>query len=208
MRYTSDKFLEIWTTAKGLRKSQLRDDTKQRMNLRNASIFIMPTNDLVPRSKLCCQFKFELCLVCVKVFACVGTNWAFFFKIWTSLFYVFRGEVCEDTLRDFLKNKLKILDEIPFERVHRVGKPNEFNTRPRNIVAKFSFFKDRELVRRRVCPLLSPPPLYTGIPNTLSSSSRKKIHYVVAIGSIFTCGTVIIRQAISWRTSTKSKEFN
>ena len=33
-----------------------------------------------------------------------------------------RGEVCEDTFRDFLKNKLKILDEIPFERVHRVGK--------------------------------------------------------------------------------------
>ena len=60
-----------------------------------------------------------------------------------------RGEVCEDTLRDFLKNKLKILDEIPFERVHRVGKPNEFNTRPRNIDAKFSFFKDRELVRKR-----------------------------------------------------------
>ena len=26
-----------------------------------------------------------------------------------------RGEVCEDTLRDFLKNKLKILDEIPFD---------------------------------------------------------------------------------------------
>ena len=51
-----------------------------------------------------------------------GHKLSIFFKIWTSLFYVFRGEVCEDTLRDFLKNKLKIIDEIPFERVHRVGK--------------------------------------------------------------------------------------
>ena len=52
-----------------------------------------------------------------------------------------RGEVCEHTLEDFLKNELKILDEIPFKRVNRVGKPDEFNTRPRNFVAQFSFLK-------------------------------------------------------------------
>ena len=89
------------------------------------------------------------------------------------------------------------------------GKPNEFNTRPRNIVAKFSFFKDRELVRRRVCPLLSPPPPCIPVFQIhCPAVVEKKIHYVVAIGSIFTCGTVIIRQAISWRTSKKSQEFN
>ena len=33
-----------------------------------------------------------------------------------------RGEVYKYTLRDFLKNKLKIHDEISFEREHRVGK--------------------------------------------------------------------------------------
>ena len=36
---------------------------------------------------------------------------------------------------------------ISFERVHRIGKANEFNERPRNIVAKFSYFKDREYIR-------------------------------------------------------------
>ena len=51
-----------------------------------------------------------------------GHKLSIFFKIWTSPFYVSRGEFCEDTFRDFLKNKLKIIDEIPFERVHRVGK--------------------------------------------------------------------------------------
>ncbi|XP_061179393.1 uncharacterized protein LOC133188019 [Saccostrea echinata] len=60
-----------------------------------------------------------------------------------------REENCEDVLRDFLKTKLKIHDEIPFERVHRLGKPDEFRTKPRNIVAKFSFYKDREFVRKR-----------------------------------------------------------
>lgn len=33
--------------------------------------------------------------------------------------------------------------EISFERVHRMGNYNELNDRPRNIVAKFTFLKDR-----------------------------------------------------------------
>jgi hypothetical protein len=56
---------------------------------------------------------------------------------------------CEQVVRKFLRDKLKITDDISFERVHRIGKPNEFSVKPRNIVAKFSFYKDRELVRRR-----------------------------------------------------------
>ena len=45
-------------------------------------------------------------------------------------------------------------------------------------------------LRTHVVTAFKPRPLYTGIPNTLSSSSRKKVHYLVAIGSIYTCGTV------------------
>ncbi|XP_062574544.1 uncharacterized protein LOC134236388 [Saccostrea cucullata] len=59
------------------------------------------------------------------------------------------NEDCEAVVHQFLVNKLKIRDYISFERVHRMGKPDEFRTRPRNIVAKFSFYKDREFVRRR-----------------------------------------------------------
>ncbi|XP_062570261.1 uncharacterized protein LOC134232323 [Saccostrea cucullata] len=58
-----------------------------------------------------------------------------------------RNENCEVVLRNFIKDKMKIYDYISFERVHRMGKFEEFNTKPRNIVAKFSFFQDREYVR-------------------------------------------------------------
>ncbi|XP_062577804.1 uncharacterized protein LOC134239653 [Saccostrea cucullata] len=61
----------------------------------------------------------------------------------------YRDENCEEVLQYFLKTKLKIYDEIPLERVHRLGKPDEYRTKPRNIVAKFSFYKDREFVRKR-----------------------------------------------------------
>ena len=45
-------------------------------------------------------------------------------------------------------------------------------------------------LRTHVVTAFKPRLLYTGIPNTLSSSIRKKVHYLVAIGSIYTCGTV------------------
>lgn len=53
------------------------------------------------------------------------------------------------TVRQSYTIFLKIDEYISFERVHRMGKPDEFRTKPRNIIAKFSFFKDREFVRRR-----------------------------------------------------------
>ena len=59
-----------------------------------------------------------------------------------------RNEDCEAVLQDFLDRKLNIQD-ISFERVHRMGKYREYSEKPRNIVAKFSFYKDREKVRTR-----------------------------------------------------------
>ena len=43
---------------------------------------------------------------------------------------------------------MKIDREIPFDRVHRLGKYNSKHQYPRPIVTKFTFFKDRELVRK------------------------------------------------------------
>ena len=57
-------------------------------------------------------------------------------------------ENCENKLRDFLKNNLNLdtSHEIRFERVHRLG---PFTTgKCRTIIAKFSFFKEREIVWR------------------------------------------------------------
>ena len=60
---------------------------------------------------------------------------------------------CESKLRDFMTNELKIaqdiVDEIKFERVHRVTPKSTETTPIRNIVAKFTLYKDRELVRRQ-----------------------------------------------------------
>ncbi|WAR03198.1 hypothetical protein MAR_009756, partial [Mya arenaria] len=56
----------------------------------------------------------------------------------------------EDILRGFMRQEMDISSEtvqnFKFERVHRTGQPNRGGKR--NIVAKFSFFKDRECVRR------------------------------------------------------------
>ena len=60
-------------------------------------------------------------------------------------------EQTEKIIRDFIKDKLKlaqsIVDEMDFERVHRMGYKQ--GSRIRKIVAKFHRFKDREIVRRQ-----------------------------------------------------------
>ncbi|XP_053381981.1 uncharacterized protein LOC128551589 [Mercenaria mercenaria] len=61
----------------------------------------------------------------------------------------------EAKLREFMTDKLKmaadLVDQIKFERVHRMKRNtvrSDQSRRPRNIVAKFTLFKDREIVRR------------------------------------------------------------
>lgn len=62
-----------------------------------------------------------------------------------------RHEETEQKLRSFMVDKMKlaqsIVDGFQFERVHRMG-DRSVGSRNRNIVAKFSLFKDRETVRR------------------------------------------------------------
>lgn len=60
---------------------------------------------------------------------------------------------CEKLVRQFMADKLQlaqdIVDSIGFERVHRtLDRNTAAHGKPRHIVAKFSSFKDRELVRR------------------------------------------------------------
>ncbi|WAR24762.1 hypothetical protein MAR_038431 [Mya arenaria] len=61
----------------------------------------------------------------------------------------------EVKVRDFLKDRLKIAQELAasmkIERAHRIGAPSRdgSNTRTRNIVCKFTDFKDREAVRKQ-----------------------------------------------------------
>ena len=61
----------------------------------------------------------------------------------------FTNENTEAVLADFLRDKMNIKN-IPFERVHRIRLKNPLNIKGktvRPIVAKFTFFKERERVR-------------------------------------------------------------
>lgn len=61
-------------------------------------------------------------------------------------------EDTEKVLADFIKNKLEITKDIEFERVHRMGKKIQGKLRP--VIAKFSKFKDREIVRKQAPTVL------------------------------------------------------
>ena len=63
-----------------------------------------------------------------------------------------RPDDTERKLRKFLVDKLQMaqqkVDDITFERVHRVGTRRQ-DTRARQIVAKFNEFKEREAIRKQ-----------------------------------------------------------
>ena len=51
-------------------------------------------------------------------------------------------ENTEETIKDFIKKEMEIIQTIEFHRVHRMGRKISGKTRP--IVAKFVLHKDRE----------------------------------------------------------------
>ena len=57
------------------------------------------------------------------------------------------NENCEGKLKEFLSSKLNIHDEMPLDRVHRLGKYKSQQSFPRPIIAKFHRFRDREKIR-------------------------------------------------------------
>ena len=70
-----------------------------------------------------------------------------------------RNENPEVTVQKLISDKLGFRNNISFERVHRIGKFSNLgrNSRPRAIVAKFSRFKDREMVRNNANKLKGTP---------------------------------------------------
>lgn len=65
----------------------------------------------------------------------------------------------EQILRDFMIEKLKMaqdmVNQIKFERVHRMGQKQDQPAYSRMIVAKFCNYKDREIVRKQSSNLSS-----------------------------------------------------
>lgn len=81
----------------------------------------------------------------------------------------------EQVLQNFLQNKYKLDYKIDFERVHRIGKWNEFSVYPRKIVAKFSYFKDREYIRLNASKRLKGSQIYVNeqFPPEIEEKRRK-----------------------------------
>lgn len=71
-----------------------------------------------------------------------------------------RWEDTEQVLLGFLQNKYKLDYRVDFERVHRMGKWSEFSVHPRKIVAKFTYFKDREYIRINAAKRLKGSGVY------------------------------------------------
>lgn len=61
-----------------------------------------------------------------------------------------RGEQenCESLVKEFIRNQMRIEREIEFDRVHRLGRYMQNQRYPRPIIAKFTYFKDKEHVRQ------------------------------------------------------------
>ena len=58
------------------------------------------------------------------------------------------NEDTEKPVTNKISQKMGITRQIQFERVHRMGKKEAENRRPRAVVAKFTYYKDREMVRK------------------------------------------------------------
>ena len=58
------------------------------------------------------------------------------------------SENCEAIIKNFIDVELNIKNEIKFDRVHRLGKFNRNHKYPRPIIAKFTYFKDKEYVKQ------------------------------------------------------------
>ena len=59
-----------------------------------------------------------------------------------------RNENCERKVKEFIRTELHIEKDIQFDRVHRLGRYSASQRYHRPIVAKFTFYRDKELVRQ------------------------------------------------------------
>lgn len=61
-----------------------------------------------------------------------------------------RGEYedCESLIKCFIREQMSVTKEVEFDRVHRIGRFRQDQRYPRPIVAKFTYYKDKEIVRQ------------------------------------------------------------
>lgn len=57
-------------------------------------------------------------------------------------------EDCENLIKSFIREQMHVARDIQFDRVHRLGRFKRTQRYPRPIVAKFTYYKDKEEVRK------------------------------------------------------------
>ena len=89
-------------------------------------------------------------------------------------------EDCETRLRTFLREDMGISRSIGFDRVHRLGRFKPAQLRPRPIVAKFTFYRDKEFVRQEAPKVLIGTGYSVNEQFPQEIESRRKVLYPVA----------------------------
>ena len=82
-------------------------------------------------------------------------------------------------LLDFLKNELRMdnADNFEFQRVHRIGRRNSSEGKPRQIIARFLRYPDRESVMSRVKELKGIEfGISADYPKVIIDRRKEKIH--------------------------------
>ncbi|XP_062594817.1 uncharacterized protein LOC134256179 [Saccostrea cucullata] len=108
-----------------------------------------------------------------------------------------KGEDTEEVLQLFLRKKFRLDCELSFERVHRMGKFREFSEKPRNIVAKFTYFKDREYIRIKAPHRLHGCNIWVNeqFPAEIEER-RKKLYPVMRQARQDRCTTKLVRDVL------------
>ena len=90
------------------------------------------------------------------------------------------GENCEQEVKEFIREALNIESEIKLDRCHRLGRFKRDNLRPRPIVAKFTYFKDKERVKKAGQQLLKDSDFWIKDQYPKDMEEKRKTLYPVA----------------------------
>ena len=89
-------------------------------------------------------------------------------------------EDCESILRTFLSEVMDLSKYFEFDRVHRLGRFRPGNSRPRPIVAKFTFYRDKEFVRHQAPKVLIGTEYSVNEQFPKAIEDRRKVLYPIA----------------------------
>ena len=89
-------------------------------------------------------------------------------------------EDCEGRIRSFIREVMGISKLIDFDRVHRLGRFRPGQSRPRPIVAKFTFYRDKEYVRQEAPKVLIGTGYSVNEQFPQEIETRRKVLYPVA----------------------------